>query len=181
VGNRHGQEGLAPTRVCTHSAEGTEAHHGGRKGSRQQPALRCRSTNRQTAVSLRDARGIRGVRGARGVLDGLWNREPRRAAVELICAGVMNDEEALRRDVGRSETTSVSRQAVEVVEGLQCCDVVSCGAGDAMRIQMAQCRRRTRSRTNYRWTWASIRMGFWMSGELLLDRLAPCPILNYGC
>lgn len=129
VGNRHGWMGLAPIRACTHSVEGTEAHHGGQRGSRQQPALLCRSTSRRTAVLPRD---VRGVRGARGALDGLWNREFRRGGVELICVGVMSDEVVRRRGVRRSELMCVSRQMVEEVEELRCDGVVSCGVADAI-------------------------------------------------
>ena len=187
MGNRHGLVvELAPIRVCTHSVGGTEGHHGGQRGSRQQPALRCRSTSRRTAVLIRDVRGVRDARGARGVrgaLDGLWNRELRQAGVEPIGVGV--NDVVPRRDVGRSETIYVSRQKVEVVEGLRCDGAVSRDSWDAMRTQMEQCRRQTgdptKSRKNCRWMWASIQMGFWKSGALLHGRLAPCPILNYGC
>lgn len=187
MGNRHGWVGLAPIRVCTHSVEGTEDHHGGQRGSRQQPALRCRSTSRQTAVLIRGGRGVRDVRGAhgaRGALDGPWNRELRQEGVEPICVGVNGGVDP-RLDGERSETMFVSRQTVEVVEELQCDGVVSRDSGGAMLIQTEQCRRQTgdptRSRKNCRWTWASRQTGFWMSGALLHGRLAPCPILNCGC
>lgn len=186
MGNRHGLVGLAPIRVCTHSVGETEGHHGGQRGSRQQPALRCRSTSRQTAVLIRVDRGVRDApdaRGARGALDGPWNRELRQAGVEPIYVDV-NDVDP-RRDVGRSETIHVSHRTVEVVEELRCGGVVSCDAWDAMRIQMEQCRRRTgdptKSRKNCRWMWESIQTGFWKSGALLHGRFAPCPILNCGC
>ena len=186
MGNRHGLVGLAPDRVCTRSEEGTEGHHGGQRGSHQQPALRCRSTSRQTAVLIRDDRGVcdaPGVRVVRGALDGPWNRELRQAGVEPICAGV--NGVVPRRDVGRSETKHVSHRTVEVVEALRCGGVASCDAGGVMRIQMEQCRRRkgdpTKSRKNCRWMWASIQMGSWKSGALLHGRLSPCPILNCGC
>lgn len=187
MGNRHGWVGLAPIRVCTHSVEGTEGHHGGQRGSRQQPALRCRSTSRQTAVLTRDVRGVRGapgVREVRGALYGPWNRELRQVGVGPICVGV-NGDVVPPRDVGRSETTHVSHRTVEVVEELRCDGDVSCDAEGAMLIRMEQCRRRTgdptKSRRNCRWMWASIQMGFWKSGALLHGRLAPCPILNCGC
>lgn len=186
VGNRHGWMGLAPIRACTHSVEGTEAHHGGQRGSRQQPALLCRSTSRQTAVLLRD---VRGVRVARGALDGPWNRELRQDGVELICVGEKSDEVVRRHGARRSELMYVSRQTVGVVEELRCDGVVNCGVADAMPIRKAQCRRQrcdptnpmTRKNFGYHWRRASIQMGSWRSGALLLCRLAPCPILNYGC
>ena len=189
MGNRHGWVELAPLRVCTHSEEGTEGHHGAQRGSRQQPALRCRSTSRQTAVLIRCDRGVRDARGGRGVrgaLGGPLNRELRQVGVEpTICVGARNDEVALRRGVGCSETIFVSQQVGEVVEAPQCYGVVSRDYEDAMLIQMEQCRRQTgdptKSRKNCHWRWASIQMGFWMSGALLHGRLAPCPILNCGC
>ena len=187
MGNRHGWVGLAPIRVCTHSVEGTEGHHGGQRGSRQQPALRCRSTSRQTAVLIRGGRGVRdarGVHGARDALGGPWNRELRQVGVEQICVGVTGDVD-LRLDVRRSETMYVSRQTAEAVEELRCDGVVSRDSGGVMLIQTEQCRRQTgdptKSRKSCRWTWASIRMGFLKSGALLHGRLAPCPILNCGC
>ena len=164
--------------------EGTAGHHGGRKGSRQ-PALRCRSTSRQTAVLLR---GARGVRDAREALDGPWDREFQDAGVELICVGANDDETIPPHGVGRSETTYVARLTVEVVEELRFDGVVNCVAADAILIQMAQSRRqiggpttlRSQKNFDYRCTWARIQTGFWRSA-LPVGRLAPCPILNYGC
>lgn len=77
--------------------EGTERQLGGRMGGTRQPVLRYRSTNRQTVVLLRDARG---VHGARGALDGLWTREPRRNGVEPTCSGANDDEVVPPRDAG---------------------------------------------------------------------------------
>lgn len=61
--------------------------------SRQQPALRCHSTNRQTAVFL-----VRGARGALGALGVHENREPRGIGDDLICAGENDDETVPRLD-----------------------------------------------------------------------------------
>lgn len=64
--------------------------------SRQQPDLRCHSTNRQTAVVLvRGARDTLGALCARGVHE---NREPRGTGGDLICAGESDDETVPRLD-----------------------------------------------------------------------------------
>lgn len=172
----------APIRVCTHSAEGTEGHHGGRRGSRQQPGLRWRSTSRQTAVLYRD---VRGVRDARGALDDPGSCGPRESGGELICVGV-NDDGMVRQ---RSELMYVSHRQAEAVQELRCDGVVNRGdvEEDARLIRLGRCRRRigigvstipkSRRNCDSRWTWANIQMGFERS-VLFLGRLAPCPILN---
>jgi hypothetical protein len=84
--------------------------------------------------------------------------------------------------------TYVAHQTVEVVEELRFDGVVNCVAADAILIRMAQSRRqiggptipRSRKNFDYRCTWARIQTGFWRSA-LPVDKLAPCPILNYGC
>lgn len=74
------------------------------------------------------------------------------------------------------------------VEELRFDDVANRDAADAMRIQMAQCRRQIgisvptipRSQKNFHCTClVRIQKGFWRSA-LLGGRLSPCPILNYG-
>ena len=114
--------------------EGTaQAHHGGRKDIRQ-PDLRCRSTNRQTAVVL--------LRGARGVLGGRASREPRETGDDSICVGESGGE-ALRRGAVRNEKRDVLLGLVEVGEVPPCDGVAISGVAAGVKlIQMARYRRR---------------------------------------